>query len=252
MELCERSIQDRLTEARDQGLPGIPRDELLRYMTDAANGLDALNAKQVQHRDVKPANLLLLNSGVKVADFGLAKALEQTVGSNSGAGTLAYTAPVCFKGQLAKQSDQYSLAVTYYHLRTGKLLFKGDQALVMYAHSQSEPKLSQLPPIESAVLARALAKDASNRWPSCISFVNELIKAHQDWETEENKRQERGRRQREGECQASEVEAASWKYVEPDGHKKTKLDLERWKKGWRGDLAKILDVLSMVALVIVV
>jgi serine/threonine protein kinase len=39
---------------------------LLSYMSDAANGLDALNAKQVQHRDVKPANLLLLNSGVKV------------------------------------------------------------------------------------------------------------------------------------------------------------------------------------------
>ena len=58
MELCERSLQDRLTEARDQGLPGIPQDELLRYMTDAANGLDALNAKQVQNRDVKPANLL--------------------------------------------------------------------------------------------------------------------------------------------------------------------------------------------------
>jgi len=55
-------------------------------MSDAANGLDALNAKQVQHRDVKPANLLLLDSGVKVADFGLAKALEQTVASNSEAG----------------------------------------------------------------------------------------------------------------------------------------------------------------------
>jgi hypothetical protein len=63
----------------------------------SVNGLDALNAKQVQHRnvkqvqhrDVKPANLLLLNSGVKVADFELAKALEQTVGSNSGAGKAA-------------------------------------------------------------------------------------------------------------------------------------------------------------------
>ena len=93
MELCDRSLQDRLTEALDQNQPGIPLEELLNYMSDAANGLDALNAKQVQDRDLKPANLLLLNSGVKVADFGLAKALEQTVASNSGAGTLAYTAP---------------------------------------------------------------------------------------------------------------------------------------------------------------
>src|SRR5262249_20343029 len=128
MELCDRSLQDRLREALDQKLPGIPLKELLSCMTDAANGLDALNAKQVQHRDVKPANLLLLGSGVKVADFGLAKALEQTVASNSGAGTIAYTAPECFKGQLAQQSDQYSLAVTYYHLRTGELLFQGNQA----------------------------------------------------------------------------------------------------------------------------
>ncbi len=93
MELCDRSLQDRLTEALDQKLPGIPLEELLGYLSDAANDLDALNAKQVQHRDIKPANLLLLNSGVKVADFGLAKALEQTVATNSGAGTLAYTSP---------------------------------------------------------------------------------------------------------------------------------------------------------------
>ncbi len=92
MELCDRSLQDRLTEALDQKLPGIPLKELLNFMSDAANGLDALNAKQVQHRDVKPANLLLLASGVKVADFGLAKALEQTVATNSSAGRLPYIA----------------------------------------------------------------------------------------------------------------------------------------------------------------
>jgi serine/threonine protein kinase len=113
MELCDRSLQDRLIEALDQNLAGIPLKELLNCVSDAAAGLDALNANQVQHRDVKPANLLLLDSGVKVADFGLAKALEQTVASNSGAGTLAYTAPECFRGALTHQSDQYSLAVTY-------------------------------------------------------------------------------------------------------------------------------------------
>jgi serine/threonine protein kinase len=175
MELCDHSLQDRLTEALDQKLPGIPLKELLSYMTDAATGLDALNAKQVQHRDVKPANLLLLNSGVKVADFGLAKALEHTVATNSGAGTLAYTAPECFKGKLTQQSDQYSLAVTYYHLRTGHLLFKGDQAQVMYAHLELEPDLTNLPPVEAAVLTRALAKEPAKRWATCKVFVRELI-----------------------------------------------------------------------------
>lgn len=177
MELCDRSLQARLTEALDQKLPGIPLAELLSYMSDAANGLDALNARQVQHRDVKPANLLLLDSGVKVADFGLAKALEQTVASNSGAGTVAYIAPECFKGQLTQQSDQYSLAVTYYHLLTGRLLFEGDQAQVMYAHLELEPDLSHLPQEEAGVLARALSKKPRKRWRTCETFVRELIGA---------------------------------------------------------------------------
>ena len=90
----------------------------------------------MQHRDVKPANLLLLDSALKVADFGLAKnLLQQTMASNSGGGTIAYLLrPNASKGKLTQQTDQYSLAVTYYHLRTGRLLFKGDQAQMMYVH----------------------------------------------------------------------------------------------------------------------
>jgi tetratricopeptide (TPR) repeat protein len=103
--------------------------------------------------------------------------LEQTVASNSGAGTIAYIAPECFRGQLTQQSDQYSLAVTYYHLRAGELLFTGDQAQVMYAHLELEPELSHLPSDEATVLARALSKDAGKRWSNCKGFVNELIAA---------------------------------------------------------------------------
>jgi serine/threonine protein kinase len=174
MELCDRTLQDRLAESLKENQPGIPPAELLNYMSDAAQGLDALNSQQVQHRDVKPANLLLLGSSVKVADFGLAKVLEETVGSNTGAGTLAYTAPECFRGELTQQSDQYSLAVTYYQLRTGQLLFNGNQAEVMYAHLESEPDLSRLPETEKVVLTRALSKDPSERWGNCTAFVNEL------------------------------------------------------------------------------
>jgi serine/threonine protein kinase len=172
-------------------LPGIPLDELLPYMNDAASGLDALNSKQVQHRDVKPANLLLLNGGVKVADFGLAKALEHTVASNSVAGTLAYTAPESFKGQLAQQSDQYSLAVTYFHLRTGRLLFDGDQAKVMYGHLELKPDLSCLPLAEEVVLARALSKEPAKRWQDCRTLVSRLVSA--DPKEAERRRQQSDR-----------------------------------------------------------
>lgn len=175
MELCERSLHDRLLEARNEDrLPGIPRDELIGYMSDAARGLDALAANQVQHRDVKPANLLLLNSAVKVGDFGLAKALEETVVTDTGAGTFAYMAPECFKCQRTEQSDQYSLAVTYYQLRTGHLLFNGDQATVMYRHLEEEPDLSALPMAERSIVGRALSKKPADRWANCKVFASEL------------------------------------------------------------------------------
>ena len=174
MELCDCTLQDRLADALDRKLLGIPPDELLNYMRDAASGLDYLNDTQVQHRDVKPANLLVLGNGVKVSDFGLAKVLEETVGSHTGMGTPGYMAPEGYRGKVAQQSDQYSLAVTYYHLRTGQLLFTGNQAEVMYAHLEGEPDLSRLLQGERAVLARALAKEPGKRWESCRMFVDEL------------------------------------------------------------------------------
>jgi formylglycine-generating enzyme required for sulfatase activity len=179
MELCDRTLHDRLREARAQNLPGIPLAELLNYMRDAANGLDALNAKQVQHRDVKPSNLFLLAGSAKVGDFGLAKLLEQTVGSHTGAMTPAYAAPEFMKGQVSQHSDQYSLAVAYCELRTGRRPFGGNIHQMMLGHLEQPPDLSRLDAEERAVVARALAKEPGQRWPSCRAFVDALILAAQ-------------------------------------------------------------------------
>jgi formylglycine-generating enzyme required for sulfatase activity/serine/threonine protein kinase len=177
MELCDHSLQDRLNEALQQNLPGIPLKELLNYVRGAAEGLDALHEAKVQHRDVKPANLLLLHKGVKVADFGLAKMMEQTAASHTGAMTMAYAAPEFFMGETTRHSDQYSLAATYFHLRTGQLLFQGSQHQVMYGHLSTTPDLSKLPKAERAVVARALAKEPEKRWPSCEAFADALQEA---------------------------------------------------------------------------
>src|SRR5262249_34196790 len=123
MELADRTPLDRFHEAVRGGQPGIPGPELLDYLSEAAKGLDYLNEPRpaagdqglvgVQHRDVKPQNLLLLGGCVKVGDFGLARLLQDEETGHSGSKTVAYAAPEFFDGRTAAQSDQYSLAVTY-------------------------------------------------------------------------------------------------------------------------------------------
>jgi tetratricopeptide (TPR) repeat protein/serine/threonine protein kinase len=184
MELADRTIGDRFQEAVRQGLPGIPRDELQEYILEAAKGIDYLNAQRpagegehsmgVQHRDIKPQNILLVGNGVKVADFGLARLLEHTVTGHTGGMTVAYAPPEFFRGQTSRQSDQYSLAVTYCELRGGRLPFAGSSAQVMAGHLMHPPDLAALPQEEQPLVARALAKEPQERWPNCRSFAQAL------------------------------------------------------------------------------
>src|SRR5262245_5284577 len=75
-ELADMSLDQRRRQCVAQGLPGIPRGELLRYLSDAAEAIDFLSQRhQLLHLDIKPENLLVLGDHVKVADFGLVKEL---------------------------------------------------------------------------------------------------------------------------------------------------------------------------------
>src|SRR2546422_1178223 len=70
MELADRNLFDRFRECQDQGMQGIPRDELLRYMEETAEALDLMNTQfQLQHLDIKPQNIFLVFNHIKVADF---------------------------------------------------------------------------------------------------------------------------------------------------------------------------------------
>jgi formylglycine-generating enzyme required for sulfatase activity len=179
LELADGSLRGRLEQCQDKGLPGVPPTELLRYFREAAEALDYLHEQNVQHRDVKPDNLLLLGQHVKVADFGLAKLLEQTqLQTASHAGTPAYMAPEVWDSKLSVHSDQYSLAVTYAQLRTGRFPFSASSlAALMKAHLMEAPELGPLGSREQEVLRRALAKEADGRYPSCTAFVKALVTA---------------------------------------------------------------------------
>jgi eukaryotic-like serine/threonine-protein kinase len=174
MELGDRTLMDCLLDARARGLPGIPAEALHEYLREAAKGIDHLNSMHIVHRDIKPKNLLLMSGGVKVADFGVAKFLERTMATSSGAMTPSYAAPELFDGQASAQSDQYALAVSYCELRGGRLPFSGSAAQLMAGHMNGEPDLAMLPPEERPIVARALAKDPAARWPDCRSFAKAL------------------------------------------------------------------------------
>jgi serine/threonine protein kinase len=187
MELADGSLMDALRAAAARGLAGVPVPLLLEYMREAAKGIDFLNEPRhtldgksgvsILHGDIKPHNLLISGGAVKVADFGLARVLERSVASKSGGMTVAYAPPEFFRGQATRQSDQYSLSVSYCQLRTGTLPFRGTPLQMMAGHVEQPPSLISLPERERMVVARALAKRPGDRWPDCRSFVEELVAA---------------------------------------------------------------------------
>lgn len=172
MELADCSLLDRAQQPK-----GLPLPELLEYLLEAAKGIDYLNSKQIQHRDIKPHNLLLVGGSIKVADFGLAKILSLGEHTQNTKMSVAYAAPEYFAGKVSARSDQYALAVTYCHLRANRIPFEGDVAEVISGHISRPPNLNFLPEVERAVVSRALAKEPRQRWPNCKAFVQALHRA---------------------------------------------------------------------------
>ena len=175
-ELAEGSLKDRYEECRGQSLRGIPRDELLGYMADAAEALDYMNEKHgLQHLDVKPENLLLSAGRVKVADFGLVKDLQDVNMSMMGGLTPAYAAPEVFSSQPSTRSDQYSLAIMFQELLTGLLPFPGRSAAQLASqHMSARPNVSSLSEADRPIILRALSKDPSDRFATCLELVEHL------------------------------------------------------------------------------
>jgi serine/threonine protein kinase len=176
MELADRSLWDRFRDCRTDNLPGIPREELLRYLTEAAEALDMMNQEHnLQHLDVKPQNLFLVHNHVKVADFGLVKVFEGMSASVTGGVTPVYAAPETFDDRVTRFSDQYSLAIVYQELLTGRRPFNGaNTRQLILQHLTQPPDLSPLPECDRASVGRSLAKKPDQRFPSCSEFIASL------------------------------------------------------------------------------
>jgi serine/threonine protein kinase len=181
MELADRSLHDLLVAYREAGQPGIPRDELLGYLCEAAEALDVMNGQyDLQHLDIKPRNLFLVSHHVKVADFGLVNSLagKGAPALPLGAITPLYAAPEACAGSLSRHCDQYSLAIVYQELLTGTLPFTGQNSRqLLLQHAHAAPDLGPLPEGDRPLVARALAKDPQQRFASCTDFVRTLLEA---------------------------------------------------------------------------
>lgn len=183
MELADGSLAD-LFEVYQNDFGGpIPPEHTCHYLTQAAKGLDFLNARQhdvngirvaVQHCDVKPSNLLLVGDRVKVADFGLSGWMSTATKSFRPGGTLDYCAPEVFQGLLSLHTDQYALAVTYCLLRGGRLPFPDTPPTFQAHYLRPAPDLAMLSDRERPLVARALHPLPQHRWPTCGELMFQL------------------------------------------------------------------------------
>jgi serine/threonine protein kinase len=176
MELADRNLWDRFRECQTQGLPGIPREELLRYMEETAEALDLMNTHyQLQHLDIKPQNIFLVQNHVKVADFGLVKDLQGMAASVTGGVTPVYAAPETFDGWVSRFCDQYSLSIVYQEMLTGQRPFTaGNVHQLIMQHVKGKPNLVPLPSADQEIIGRALAKRPDERHASCMDMVRLL------------------------------------------------------------------------------
>ena len=184
MELADCQIQERFRKCQSEGLRGIPRQELLTYLGEAAEALDFLsNRYGLQHLDVKPENLFLVAEHVKVGDYGLVRRKEPAgaVDDGSHGFTPRYAAPEVLRGRVDPQSDQYSLALVYIELLTGVFPYTGKTAeQLMAQHLNSVANLSAVPSSDRQAVGRAVSKDPSDRFPSCSAFIRALAAAGVD------------------------------------------------------------------------
>ncbi len=180
------------TAVRDNGPMDLHRT--CNLLTGIAEALDSAHHAGLVHRDVKPANVLLTaanpSTGHRYAylcDFGIARHVvsdSTLTATGQFLGTVSYCAPEQLQRQpVDGRTDQYALACVAYYCLTGRAPFAGgDPAGVMFAHIGAAPPQASthnpdLPSAVDDVLARALAKQPTDRFGNCTTFIQALASA---------------------------------------------------------------------------
>jgi eukaryotic-like serine/threonine-protein kinase len=175
-------------------------EQVLRYGIEMADALDKAHRQGIVHRDLKPGNVMLTKSGVKLLDFGLAKAIAPT-GRSSGSsltalptqagsnltqegtilGTFQYMAPEQLEGKEADaRTDIFAFGCVLYEMATGQKAFSGKSqaSLISSIMGSQPPPVSAVapmtPPAFDRVVRTCLAKDADDRWQTAHDVMLEL------------------------------------------------------------------------------
>ena len=173
---------------RERYQDGMPERDVTEIVTAVADALDFGHDRRLLHRDVKPENILVTapdgrRRRVLLTDFGIARHIDDVsnlTDDNVALGTISYIAPEQLMGRpLDGRADQYALAATAFHLLTGAPPFQDSNRAVVISHhlGTPPPRISDRRPDlvhMDAVFARALAKDANKRYPSCLAFAEAL------------------------------------------------------------------------------
>ena len=174
------SAADMLRESKELDI-----DETVRLVRDACHGLDYAHNAGVVHRDVKPGNLLFAEEmgTTKLADFGIAKAAEQTRITQVGSvlGTAAYLSPEQARGEEAgPASDIYSLGVCAYQFLTGRLPHEYTSLTELALKQQQDPVAPigdyrpEVPPELDDAVRLALERDPAARYSSALEMAEAI------------------------------------------------------------------------------
>ena len=176
------SLRDRVERERQ-----LPVEEALRLTREAADALEYAHSQGVVHRDIKPENILLSRGHARVADFGIARALEAAAGGERltatgiTVGTPAYMSPEqAAGGAVDGRTDVYSLGCVLYEMLAGEPPFTGPTPQAVIARRFMEPAPSvrllraAVPAAVEAALTRALAREPVDRFQTAAEFAEAL------------------------------------------------------------------------------